>query len=277
MRQSIVQSLWIGPRLSVMEQLAIRSFLHHGHPFHLYTYGPVKNVPAGTVIRSGNEIVRASDIVRYDADGADQGSAAGFVNSFRFKLLLERGGWWTDLDSVCVRSFDFTDEHVLGYELVPDGRKQVAVGLVKASAGSPLMELCWRKCEVVDRSRFVASDLGPQLIEDALKEFHGPVMILEPAAFYPINSWQVWQLIRERLMPERSYAINLWNSKWRRERLDPDAIYDLECVYEQLKREFGVVSPVGAVYGPGWLRVRRLRIRQFKTGLRRSRPALRVA
>ena len=33
-----IQSLWIGPRLSNMEHLCIKSFIDHGHKFHLYIY-----------------------------------------------------------------------------------------------------------------------------------------------------------------------------------------------------------------------------------------------
>ena len=37
----IIQSLWIGQRLSDLERLCIRSFLQKGHPFHLYTYNEI--------------------------------------------------------------------------------------------------------------------------------------------------------------------------------------------------------------------------------------------
>ena len=112
---------------------------------------------------------------------------------------------------------------------------------------------------------------------EALEHVPVPVRILEPAAFYPIDSWRVWQLIRERQMPGLSYAIHLWNSKWRHERLDPDSVYDLECIYEQLKRRFGVASPAGAGYGPGSLSLTNVRIRNFKAGLRRRQPMLTAA
>ena len=107
---------------------------------------------------------------------------------------------------------------------------------------------------------------------EALEQVREPVRIVAPEAFYPIDYWQVWQLIQDRRMPENCRSIHLWNSKWRRERLDPDAIYDPESIYEQLKRRFGVASPVGASRGPGWLSVGKLQIRQFKQSLRR-RPA----
>ena len=45
----LIQSLWIGPRLTAMEQLTIRSFLEQRHEFRLYVYDRVEGVPDGTV------------------------------------------------------------------------------------------------------------------------------------------------------------------------------------------------------------------------------------
>ena len=46
-----VQSLWVGPKLSILEVLCIKSFQKVGHTFILYTYEKVKNVPKGTIIK----------------------------------------------------------------------------------------------------------------------------------------------------------------------------------------------------------------------------------
>lgn len=51
----VIQSLWIGGSLSVMEQLCITSFLKNGHPFHLYTYEDVKNIPDGTIVKDAED------------------------------------------------------------------------------------------------------------------------------------------------------------------------------------------------------------------------------
>src|ERR1041385_9133847 len=104
----IIQSFWAGPRLSVMEQLSIRSFLAHGHRFHLYTCGQVENLPAGTVVRAAKEILPE---VAASADGELAASEGSLVAGFRFALLHRCGGWWTDLDNVCMRPLDFSDEH----------------------------------------------------------------------------------------------------------------------------------------------------------------------
>jgi hypothetical protein len=52
----LVQSLWVGDRLSRMEEKCIKSFLKLGYTFHLYTYEKVKNVPKGTIIKDGNNL-----------------------------------------------------------------------------------------------------------------------------------------------------------------------------------------------------------------------------
>ena len=43
----IVQSLWVGDRLSRMEHYSIKSFLTLGFEYHLYTYNHVDNIPKG--------------------------------------------------------------------------------------------------------------------------------------------------------------------------------------------------------------------------------------
>ena len=215
MTQPIMQSLWIGPRLSVMEQLSIRSYLALGYAFHLYTYESVENIPAGVEVRMAAEILGPEEIFCYQ-NGPGKGSHAAFANGFRYKLLLERGGWWTDLDSICLRPLDFADDHVLGLEHEPDGSQCVAVGLVKAPPGSPVMEKCWDACRRANRSQLVWGQIGPRLMNQAIRAVDVPVRILDPIAFYPINYWQHGKLIRGGRISAESYAIHLWHARWTR-------------------------------------------------------------
>src|SRR5437016_4032991 len=99
----IIQGLWIGSELSVMERMSIISFLRNGHEYHLYTYNDLPNVPDRVVVKDANRILPASAIFKYK----ERPSYAGFANYFRYRLLLEHGGWWADLDVVCLRPFDF--------------------------------------------------------------------------------------------------------------------------------------------------------------------------
>src|SRR4051794_25599030 len=108
----VIQGLWIGPALSVMEQMSISSFLANGHEYHLYVYDAVANVPLGTTIKDANELLPASSIFQYKQTP----SYAGFANVFRYKLLFERGGWWADVDTISLRPFDFPQPHVFPSE-----------------------------------------------------------------------------------------------------------------------------------------------------------------
>ena len=56
---------------------------------------------------------------------------SGFSNFFRYKLLLERGGWWVDADMVCLRPFAFDKEHVFASE-VSKGVTCVSSGAIRA-------------------------------------------------------------------------------------------------------------------------------------------------
>ena len=112
----VVQSMWIGDKLSTMEQLAIKSFLDNGHKFHLYTYGEVKGIPKGTIVKDGNEILPESEIFYYTADPVHKGSVSSFSNWFRYKLLFDKGGWWVDTDNICLKPFNFSSEYVFSSE-----------------------------------------------------------------------------------------------------------------------------------------------------------------
>ncbi|OUU26399.1 MAG: hypothetical protein CBC13_00335 [Planctomycetia bacterium TMED53] len=132
-----VQSLWIGESLSELEALCIRSFLHHGHSFHLYTYENVGNIPEGTVIRDASEIIPKDLIYRV------RDSLAIFSDQFRWELLCRQGGCWVDMDMICLQPFDFEEEVVFGLQ----GEGQVATGVLIFPQGHPIA------CDVAETCR----------------------------------------------------------------------------------------------------------------------------
>jgi mannosyltransferase OCH1-like enzyme len=232
----IVQGLWIGPELSRLEQLSIASFLHHGHDYHLYVYDRVGNIPAGVTINNGNEILPASSIFQYQK----QASYAGFANFFRYKLLLERGGWWVDTDLVCLKPFDFPAEHVFATE-VCEGREVVNSGIIKAPAGSPVMDYAWSVCRQKDPQQLVWGETGPKLMQEAVGRFAMERCCQPHSVFCPLAYYE-WQQVLEPdaddLIDDRSYAIHLWNEMWRKTSQDKNASYDEQCLFERLKQRY---------------------------------------
>ena len=121
----IIQSLWIGDDLTNLEKLCVQSFIDHGHEFHLYTYADIGGVPDGAVVKDGNEVLPASKIFR-----CCDGRLGPFSDWFRYELLATRGGFWVDMDYVCLRPFDFPADIVFA----PDDDTGYFAGVVKFPA-----------------------------------------------------------------------------------------------------------------------------------------------
>ena len=125
----VVQGLWIGGRLSALERLCVRSFCAHGHEFYLYHYDELRNVPRvdGLRLMNAEEILPRTAIFRHRS-----GSVAYFADQFRWELLRKRGGWWMDMDMVCVRPLDFAENIVLSHT---DKRDRLLIGAIKFPRG----------------------------------------------------------------------------------------------------------------------------------------------
>jgi len=220
-----------------MERLSIASFLANGHSYHLYVYGYVKDVPAGASLEDANAILPASTIFKYkDAD-----SYAGFSNYFRYKLLLERGGWWVDTDVVCLRRFEFEGDYVFASEVNKSGAEVITSSVIKAPAGTELMKFAWQTCLSKDPQKIKWGETGPRLMQDAVSRFHLDSFRKPYTTFCPITHPR-WRSILEPdtipALPGDTYAVHLWNELWRRARQDKNAAYPPSCLYEQLKQRY---------------------------------------
>jgi hypothetical protein len=233
----IIQGLWIGEALSTLERLSLASFLACGHEYHLYVYRPVAHLPAGTVLKDAREILPESRIFKY----RKYPSYAGFANFFRYKLLLERGGWWFDTDTVCLRPIGFPQEHVFGSERTVEGGETPANAFIKAPAGSEVMAFAWCRCQGKDPADLTWGETGPRLIAEAIRRSSLEYAVQPFLTFAPIPFFQ-WEQV---LDPERfqgdfagTHTVHLWNEMWRRAGRDKDARYHPDCLYERLKTRY---------------------------------------
>lgn len=235
---NIVRSLWVGPALSAMERLCIQSFLAHGHEFHLYVYEDVRNIPAGTIVRDAREILPSSRIFEY---AQFPGTYAGFANFFRYKMLLEQGGWWTDMDVVCMRRFDFDRDYVFSSEGIR-AERLVNCGVIKAPPGSDIMRRAWLECDGLDTTTLRWGVTGPRLTTRLVQEFGIAKCVEPPESFMPYD-YPEFEIALDGStqydFPD-AYGIHLWHEWWRRHGKDRDGRYPPECLYERLKRRYGV-------------------------------------
>ncbi len=216
----IIQSLWIGRPLSLLEQLSITSFLRHGHDYHLFCYEKIASVPAGVIIRDAAEILPASEIFYYQsAEG--KGSVAAFANLFRYKLLLENGGWWADADIICLRPFDFAESIVFASERSVE-KNQITNAVMKLPRGHVVAQQCYEAARREDFSKLIWGKTGPALLSRIVSENKLEKFAKSPETFCPLNYWEWESLLSQdskllqQLTAGKSYAVHLWHELWRR-------------------------------------------------------------
>ncbi|PSL48295.1 alpha 1,4-glycosyltransferase [Chitinophaga niastensis] len=233
----IIQSLWIGESLSTMEHLCIQSFLQNEHDFHLYAYQDIKNVPKNTTVLDANSIIHANKIF-IDS----KGGIASFSDWFRYKLLYEKGGWWVDMDSVCLRHFDMKEEYCFSTEHGHENDKIVNIGFIKSPAKAAILADCLTHIDNLDHNCIKWGELGPSLFNKIIKSYDTESYIMAPETFCPINWTDVYKLISKQnySLTEKNFALHLWNEIWRIGYLDKDAIYHPESIYEQLKKKYAI-------------------------------------
>lgn len=238
----VIQSFWVGEKLNLIGRMSAASFLKAGHRLVLHTYDEVADVPAGV------ELSDASNILPRQAFESKFKSISHAIDFFKCAMLVERGGWWSDLDVICLKPWDFKDDYVFACDnisrlyitnamfKVPDGNSIMAEAchtILKMLAeaketpgwhyvGPPVMhELVIKN----DMLRFVA----PQETFDAIpySELAG---IVDPNKRWDFNGSSAIHL-RTSIWdggPNQSAAPGLWQ----------DRSYPNGCLYECLKKQY---------------------------------------
>ena len=236
----IVHGLWIGNSLSQMELLTINSYIKNRHTFYLWTYQPLTNkLPIEIILKDANSIIPENKIFRYkykNQFGHGKGSLGGFSDLFRYKLLYEHGGWWTDMDITCLKPLDFEQPYVFRthHEL------KLVGNLMKCPKNSTLMKICYEKAAIE--------------INEENKDWHKPIQILIDEVkiqqlekyILELTNYDSWNLIRTYLiknitLPTNWYAIHWINEEWRRNYIRKE-IFKSNSTYGILMNKHGLFT-----------------------------------
>lgn len=216
----IVHGLWIGEKLSPLELLCIRSFLNAGHQFYLWTYQPIHNLPSETKQMDANFILPHNKVFSYsnfNKYGHGKGSYAGFSDIFRYKLLYEYGGWWTDMDITCLKSLNFHDPYVFRL----NGQKGIVGNLMKCPQYSPLMNYCYERSIKEMNAQNTEWLLPVNILNEGIKKFD---LHRYEKEFTNEDSWPLVSsyLLSFHTIPGEWYAIHWMNEEWRRFNINKD-------------------------------------------------------
>jgi len=90
----LFNTFWHGRSLSPLELTCMRSFIAHGHRLRVFSYDELA-LPAGVENADARRILPAERFFTFED------SPSAFTNIFRYRMLLEQGGWWIDTDVLC--------------------------------------------------------------------------------------------------------------------------------------------------------------------------------
>jgi hypothetical protein len=240
-----VNFLWIGGPLSLVEQLALVSFRDHGHHVRLYTYDGDYDIP-GVQVLDAREILPRDRVFTYgDIAKKGKGSPAAFANLFRYKLLLERGGYWVDTDVVALAPLPAADTFLAWTDTTPTSTINNAV--VALPAGSALARQLYEISESVPPELQRWGECGPQLMTslvamNELEHLVSPSSTVHPISFPDaLDSFRPDPFGRIRRRTRGSLAVHLWNEILRQNALDKNGPFPRSSLFATLARRHGLL------------------------------------
>ena len=247
----IIQSLWIGPELSNLERLSIKSFIDNGHTYHLYVYNKVKNVPKRAIIMDANKIINKREIFTYR-----NGSYAAFANLFRFIMLYKKGGYWVDTDIICIKPFDIKTDIVIATEPNKEYNENVITSFFIKLPKHSNIALQGIKIQNSFKNKILDGTIlwaaGHKTVKILVKKYNLDKYIKKWDTFCSCSFKHMRSMLSPNYKPNNNIitklqdapnnmiCIHFWNEVWRRNRINKNDIFEPESLYEILKKKHNI-------------------------------------
>ena len=232
-----VHSLWIGDTLSAMELLTIQSFLANGFLFNLWCYDKIKNIPQGVIIQDANKIIQKEKVFVYKNQnkfGHGKGSVSGFSDLFRYKLLYDVGGIWTDMDITCLEKFELKEPYFFRFH------HQIGIvgNFMKVPVKSELMWFCYQETLRQVNAENTNWLLPIEILIHGVKNFNLTKFVGEVSN---IDSFLVIQdmLLNNKTDIGKWKIIHWMNEEFRRLDIDKNTVVE-NSVYQVLLKRYAI-------------------------------------
>lgn len=187
-----VNMFWHGSALPSYAWSCIQTFVDRGHAVKLFSYHQIE-VPQGVTNVDAGTVIELRDLECYQ-------SIEAFSDRFRYELLFKQGGWWMDVDVVCLTDRLPDSSHAWAEE--EPGIINNAI--LKFPAGDPAAGLLAKKAgELVGRSQPWGTT-GPHLASQILGSSKPARRAGSTAEFYPLH----WLEAPRLLLPEHANDIS---------------------------------------------------------------------
>lgn len=220
-----VNTFWSGSSLTPVELGCLTSFVRRGIAVRFYSYEMVA-LPDGIAWADARGVLPRDSLFHYD------GSPSAFSNIFRYKLLLEQGGWWVDTDVV------FNGCHLpdVSHYWAWQDLQKINGAVLKFPAGDPLCAALLAESQSRAEALNGWGAIGPDLLTELIWNTPHDVLSQPVASTYPVHWLQTHYFwfpefapLVQKLCAEAMF-VHLWNSVFERMGLDlarpvPDGSY----------------------------------------------------
>jgi hypothetical protein len=216
---------WMGD-LTIYEIANLQSFIKHGFKVIIWTYD--KNLEKNTNLKEvcfkdANLVLNESLLMKFK-QGRQKSSLSSFSNLFRYELLKKYGGWWFDMDCICLKNLDefikLTNnaDFIIGRE-----RENYTGSSVLYFNDVKILDELIQEVEFRAKQNdysFFWGEIGPDLISEIILKNNLMNNTLDENYFYKISADKFHKFFENKinLMTdiEDSYVLHTWNEMFNR-------------------------------------------------------------
>jgi hypothetical protein len=236
----------------------LRSFTALGHTFHLYVYEPF-DVPPGVTLKDASEIIPSQTLFYFRDPITGNEDVGPFSDLFRFRLLHLRGGWWADVDTVCLSADIPQVDSAWAREFPEHSTVAIGTALLALPKGSDLGNTLYEECLALSQSSLGnRNSLGPNLLSRTISERGLPADEFGDAhSFFPVRWIEAFKLWLPQFFDEVSVKagqaqfLTLFQSIARSQGVDVDEAPPSGSYLDQVCQQFGIQSQAVSRQDPG--------------------------
>lgn len=241
-----VHMLWVSGELSRLARLSLTSFHANGYRPVLWSYEP------DHLRAEAGEVRDAASVLPMPRE--DAANMAYLTSLFRYRLLAEQGGIWSDMDVVALSE----DPAIAARALVASEKRRPFRHSEPTATGESLTQVTncfmanpqpkagdlWHRAvdcvAALNPEERTWQSVGPHMLSRLMLENGQGVDILAPEAVDPVAWWNVPASFLEERDPPASPFMHMYATIWARRGVDAEATFPKASLAGRLWQRFGL-------------------------------------